>query len=361
MFDPNMKNLPLYAAIGLTLAIPLHALPAQEAATVPSGVVSLSIPAGTGAGKTTSLISLPLLETATLDGKSVGTFSSVTSTTFSDTSAGWTPGELSTVSQPKILLITSGAAEGHMFLISTTASTQNTATTATISTADSIVADLTTLGILTGANGDTYRILNCDTLATLFGTPETTGVLGGTSANTADSVILVVNGSASTYYYKTDATPNRWTKVAPGNPDASATPVLPYYGIQYSRLGTSPIELTVTGDVPADPRKTFVKNSGTTFLAQYWPVDSTLSSTGISSLQSWVSGASTNVADTVIITSNGSASTFWFDGTNWRKAAPGNPISNTTVIPTCSTVSMVKKGSASGYSILSQSLPYTLQ
>lgn len=361
MFDHNMKNLPLYAAIGLALALPLHALPAQEAATVPTGVVSLSIPAGTGAVKKTSLISLPLLETATLDGKSVGTFSSVTSTTFSDTSAGWTPGELSTVSQPKLLLITSGAAAGHMFLISTTAATQNTATTATISTADSTVADLTTLGILTGANGDTYRILNCDTLATLFGTPETTGVLGGTSANTADSVILVVNGSASTYYYKTDGIPNRWTKSAFGNPDASATPILPYYGIQYSRLGSSPIALTVRGDVPANPRKTFVKNAGTTFLAQFWPVDSTLASTAISALPGWVSGASANVADTVIVTSNGTASTFWFDGTNWRKAAFGNPVSDTTVIPVCATLSLVKKGAAAGSSILGQNLPYTLQ
>lgn len=356
-----MKNLPLCAAIGFALAVPLSESPAQTASTVPVGVVHTSIPAGTGSVKKTSLISLPLLETATLNGKSVGRFSGVTSTTFSDSSAGWTPGELSTVAEPKLLLITSGAAEGHMFLISTAPASQNTATTATISTADSTVVDLTSLGILTGASGDTYRILNCDTLASLFGTPETTGVLGGTSANTADSVIIVVNGSASTYYYKSDATPNRWTKVAPGNPDASATPVLPYYGIQYSRLGSSSIELTVTGDIPANPKKTFVKNSGTTFLAQYWPVDSTLASTGISSLQGWVSGTSTTVADTVIITSNGSASTYWFDGTNWRKAAPGNPISNTTVIPTCSTISMVKKGSASGYSILGQSLPYTLQ
>ncbi len=339
-----MNTLPFCAVIGLALAAPLMDSPAQEASTVPVGVVSTSIPAGTGSVKKTSLLSLPLLETAVLTGKAVGQFSSVTATTFSDSSAGWTPGELSNAAQPKLLLITSGAAQGHMFLISTLATAQNTATTATISAADSTVADLTTLGILTGANGDTYRILNCDTLASLFGTPQTTGVLGGTSANTADSVILVVNGAASTYYYKTDVTPNRWTKSAFGNPDASTTPVLPYYGIQYSRLGASAIDLTVRGDVPSNPRKTFVKNSGTTFLAQFWPVDSTLASTAISSLPGWVSGASANVADTVIITSNGTASTFWFDGTNWRKAAFGNPVSDTTVIPVCATLSLVKKG-----------------
>ncbi len=235
-----MKNLPLFAAIGLALAAPLTDLPAQEAATVPVGAVTTSIPPGTGAVKKTSLISLPLLETATLTGKSVGRFTSVTPATFSDTAAGWTPGELSNAAAPKLLLITSGAAEGHMFLISTAPASQNTATTATISTADSTVVDLTSLGILTGASGDTYRILNCDTLASLFGTPETLGVLGGISPATADTIILVVNGTPTTYYYRTDVIPNRWTKSAPGTPDASSTPVLPYYGIQYSRLGNSP-------------------------------------------------------------------------------------------------------------------------
>ncbi len=360
MFDPHMKNLPLCAAIGFALALPFRVLPAQEAATIPSGMVSISIPAGTGTGKTTSLISLPLLQTAELDGNAVGRFSSVTSTTFSDTSAGWTPGELSNVSEPKLLLITSGAAEGHMFLISTEATAQNSATTATISSDDSVVADLAKLGILTGENGDTYRILNCDTLASLFGNPQSTGVLGGTTANTADSVTLVVNGTSSTYYYKTNVTPNRWTKSAFGNPDASTTPILPYYGTQFSRLANSPLKLAVTGDIPANPRKTFVSNSGTTLLAQYWPVDSTLASTGISSLPGWVSGASAKVADTVVITSDGTTSTFWFDGANWRKSAFGNPISNSEVISTCSTLSLVKKGSAPGSSLLNQSLPYTI-
>ncbi|PTX93479.1 TIGR02597 family protein [Spartobacteria bacterium LR76] len=361
MFDPHMKNLPLCAAIGFALALPLRALPAQEAATIPSGMVSISIPAGTGAVKKTSLISLPLLETAALDGKSVGRFTGVTSTTFSDTSADWTPGELSNVAEPKLLLITSGAAEGYIFLISTAATSQNTATSATISADDSVVADLTSLGIRTGESGDTYRILNCDTLASLFGTPETSGVLGGTSPTTADSIILVVNGITSTYYYKTDVTPNRWTKLAWGNPDASNTPVPPYYGIQYGRLGSTSIGLTVRGDIPSNPRKAFVKNSGTTFLAQFWPVDSTLGSTAISSLPGWFSGPSPNTADTVIITSNGVTSTFWFDGTNWRKLAFGSPISDTALIPVGSTLSLVKKGTVPGSSMLSQNLPYTLQ
>ncbi|GAT34072.1 hypothetical protein TSACC_22495 [Terrimicrobium sacchariphilum] len=354
-----MSNPSLCAAIGLALVAPLADLPAQSVAVAPSGVVSTTITAGTGAVKKMSLISLPLLETATLSGKSVGRFSSVTSTTFTDTSSGWTPGELSTAATPKLLLITSGAAEGYMFLIST--ATQNTATTATISASDSAVADLTTLGIATGANGDTYRILNCDTLASLFGTPESTGVLGGATAATADTLVLVVNGASNTYFYKTDVTPNRWTKSALGNPDASSTPVLPYYGIQYSRLGTSPITLTVTGDVPANLRKTFVKNSGTTFLAQFWPVDTSLASTAISSLPGWASGATANVSDTILIMSNGISSTFWFDGTDWRKSALGTPISNSVVIPAGSTVSLVKKGTASGFSLLSQNIPYTLQ
>ncbi len=352
-----MKLFPPFLAASAAFALAASAF-GQNATTTPVGAVTVTIPAGTGAAKKTSLISLPLLQTAQLTGHSTGTISALTANSVSDATAGWASGELSASSTPKLLLITSGLAKGYMFLLSTTV--PNTADTVTLSASDQAAINLQNLGISVGPSGDTYRILECDTLSSLLGTPASTGIQGGTTSAQSDTVILVVNGIASTYFYKTDAVPARWTKVTFGNPDASNTPVAPYYGIQYGRLPASQVTLSVTGDVPVEPRTVLIKNSGTTFLSQYFPTDTTLVNTGISSISGWLSGANATVADTVTLTSNGIASKYWFDGTNWRKSTFGNPVSDSTVIAAGTTLYIVKKGIATGYTPLTQELPYAL-
>jgi hypothetical protein len=246
-------------------------------------------------------------------------------------------------------LIASSASTGGAI-----AGAANTATTVTVSSVDSTQVDLNSLGIVAGT--DTYKIYACDTLSSFFGTPATTGIQGGTSAANADTIVAVVNGSSSTYFYNTTA--SRWARVFTGSPDASNVPLLPYYGVQYSRIGNTALSFVVTGGVPTEPRKVAIKNSGTTLVSQFWPSDSTLQTSGLSSVVT--SGASAAVADTVVLTSTGSASTYFFDGTNWRRVFTGSPISNTTPIPIGTTVQVVRKGSASGFTVLSQNVPYNL-
>lgn len=350
----NVIRFSLILSLVATLSLP----PAQgqeTATTDPVGFVTVDVAPGNGTAKTTTLMSLPLLESNEIQGQVSGVITGLTANSLSNASAGWSSGALSVPATPFAVMITSGAAEGRMFLISTTVA--NTDTTLTISANDATQVDLTQLGIVAGT--DTYKIYACDTLSSFFGAPASSGVLGGTTANASDTLTLVSNGTASTFYFNT--TLGRWTKAAFGNPDASNEPLLPFYGIQYARLSSAPLSFTVTGGVPTIKRQVEVKNSGPTLLAQYWPAGSTLATLGLQAIPGWRAGANASVADTVVLTSSGSASTYFYDGTNWRRVAFGSPISDNVSVDVGTTIKIARKGSTqTDYDTLEQNLPYTL-
>ena len=329
---------------------------AQNATTDPFGFLTINITAGTGTVKRTSLISAPLLETTSINGSATGSITSLTSTSLTCATAGWTPGALSRLATPFLVQITSGNATGHMFLISP--SVKNTSTTLTISAEDQVTTKLTMLGIKTGQSGDTFKIIPCDTLLSFLGTPQTTGVRAGVNATLSDTVTTVVNGISTTYFYS--STLNRWTRNAPGNADASNVTLRPYAGIQYARLASTPLSLIVTGNVPTIGRKVPIKNSGLTYLSQYFPVETTLAASGLKNLANWKSGPNATVSDTVTIFSSGVSSTYFHNGTNWVKNAPGFAISNSLLIPAGASIMITKRGTASQSINLTQQLPYSL-
>jgi len=347
-------SLTLAAAVVLA-ALPLANAQNVTATTDPVGFITVNITAGTGSAKKISLISAPLLDVASITGASTGNLTAVTSTTLSCASANWTAGALSQAATPYLIQITSGNATGQILLISTT--TNNTATTVTINSDDVTAAnsDISSLGI---AAGDSFKIIPCDTLSTFLGTPATTGVLGNTTAATADTVIMVVNGVSSTYFYS--STLARWTKNAFGSADSSNVPIRPNAGFQYCRLGNTALSLIVTGNVPTIARKAPVKNSGLTYLASFFPADVTLASTGLQSLSNWTTGASASVADTITIFSNGISSTYFHNGTNWIKNAFGSANSDSLLIPAGSSVLINQRGTATFSSSFSQTAPYSL-
>jgi hypothetical protein len=332
------------------------------ATTDPVGFVTVGIAAGLGSAKKNTLFSVPLMETEEITGQVAGIITGVTASTISNSNAGWTAGALSQPATPFLIQITSGAAEGRLFLISSSANTggaiagtANTGTTVTVSSIDTTQVNLTTLGIVAGT--DTYKIFACDTLSSFFGTPATSNVQGGTAAASADTIVAVSNGVPSTYFYNT--TSAKWVKVAFGSPDASNVALLPYYGVQYSRLANTALSFVVTGQVPTQQREVAVKNSGTTVVSQFWPTDTTLGTSGLSSVVT--AGATATLADTVLLTANGVVSTYFYNGTNWKKVAFGTPTADTTVLAIGTSMQIVRKGSASGYTTLSQALPYSLQ
>ena len=358
------KQVRLFAAcIGVT-ALSFPSAVAQTAGSeLPTGFAGISIAAGSGTAKKTTLVSVPLLEDlpTSFTGSKTGRITGVTSNTITVAGAGWTAGALSAPSAPYLIEITSGAAQGRFLLIST--GTANTADTVTIDATEMIrVGDLTAMGIAAGSTaGDTFRIWPGDTLSSFFGTPETTGIQGGASAGAADTVVMSINGSSTTYFYNTAVTPARWSRVGPGSPDASNVPIPPYAGVQYARLGTTPLEFTVVGRMPVGVRKVAVKNSGTTLLSPYWPVRQTLSALGLHNLAGWTSASSSSSADTVTLTVNGSASSYFHDGSNWRRVGLGSSIANDTVVAAGTSVLINKRGNIPGFVTYQHTAPYSFQ
>jgi hypothetical protein len=318
--------------------------------------VTVSAAAGTGITRTVSVLSFPLVSPEAITGVATGRITGVTANSISNSSAGWSPGALSVPATPYVIRITSGAAKGHTFLIST--STQNTATTVTIDSLESSQVNLMTLGVLTGASGDTYAIYACDTLSTALGTPGTTGIQGATSPVGADIVQMFVSGFWQQYYYNT--TNSRWQRVGPNSPSDNV-PIRPDTAVLYSRLPASPLNLTVLGSVPVSDRKALVKNSGVTFLSNSWPVNLTLGTSGIHLIPGWASVANYDAAttDIVQIMVNGFWVKFWYTGNNWKRVGPGS-ISDSVSIPVGSALIIEKKSPASGTSQLVQNIPYSL-
>jgi uncharacterized protein (TIGR02597 family) len=333
--------------VGL-LAMPLF-VPA--ASTMPVGGMRLTIAAGTGTSRTNTVLSLPLIIESTAVGQLVGRIAIVTSNTITVTNAGWTAGQLSTAATPHFIRITSGSATGRSFLISTASA--NTSTTLTIDAEENV--DLTTLGIVTGASGDTFRIYAADTLGNVF--PSHPTVLGGSSVDVADNLQLYVQGAWRTYFYST--TSNRWTRSVLGNPEATNVAIRPDAAIIYSRLGNTTVTLSVLGVVPSTDRRAAVANTGVTFSASSWPVNLTLGTSGIHLISTWRSSGTVSNADTVQMLISGGWRTYYYDGSNWRRSVLGNPLANTEAISAGSGL-ILSRAAGSGTAVLYQPQPYTL-
>lgn len=349
------------AVVGLGLSASIAQTPGSE---LPTGYSEITIAAGSGAAKKTTLLSIPMLEDLPADftGSKAGRITGVGGNSITVAGAGWTAGALSAPAAPYLIEITSGAAQGLMLLIST--ATASTTDTVTIDAGEvSRVGNLTALGIATDAtNGDTFRLWPGDTLGSFFGTPETTGIRGGATSADADTVTLVVGGSALTYFYNTAATPPRWARVGlGGGTDASNVIIPPYSGVQYARLASTPLQFRVLGRMPVGSRKVAIKNSGTTLLAPYWPVSQTLVSLGLHNLSGWKRSASSSSADTVVLTANGSATSYFHNGTNWRRVGLGSSSADATLVPAGASVMINKIGTDLGFTIYQHSAPYSFE
>src|SRR4051812_44953338 len=86
---------------------------ADAATSPPVGGMVVTLPAGTGSVRTTSVISLPLYIESPAAGQLAGRVASVTASTITVTNAGWTAGQLSTAATPHFIRITSGSATGR--------------------------------------------------------------------------------------------------------------------------------------------------------------------------------------------------------------------------------------------------------
>lgn len=345
------KFTPAAVILGLLFAWSAVFVSAQEFVSSPVGYVTVAIKPGSGATLTYTTLSTPLLTRAVADGQMSGRITGVGAQTISNSDAGWASGELSQPALPHFLKITSGAAAGRSFLISTT--TENTATTLTIDASEA--TDLAALGIRAGAEGDTYEIFAAGTLGNLF--PVGSGVAGGSSVSNSDNLRIEKSGVAKIYYYNTTA--ERWTESAPGAPDASNVVIHPDSVILYGRRSREPLRLIIAGEVPRSTRRALVANSGVTYLSSAWPVSTTLLESGLQTLPGWVSAASAATADKVQLLDAGIWKSYYYDGAHWRQVTIGFPIKDTEVIPAGAGVMINRLGSAAGAQPIDQTPPYS--
>jgi len=344
----------------LSLWVALLLLPASLMAdtvsvnSTPAGIFTLNVAQSVdGTTPKLSVLSIPLVNDANVAGQVRGVITGVTSNTISNSGAGWTAGQLSSASAPMFVRITSGTAIGRTFLVSSGTPNTSTAATLTLSNTADGTTDISTLGIVAGT--DTYEILAGYTLGTLL--PSSVGVVGGSApGSTTDLVQLFIGTSWIQFYYNT--TSNAWLR-AGNNANSNNVVIRPDTAVLYSRIGTSPISLVLTGSVPTTPAASVVANSGVSFLANTWPVNLTLGTSNINNIPGWTSNANPSQADLVQLLVGSSWIQFYYDGTQWRRAGTG-AVSTNVSIPAGASIIVSKLAGNTGATTLTQSIPYSL-
>jgi hypothetical protein len=351
-----MKSLKYIKIQALSLLFVSFSLSAQTVSTDPVGYVKLEVNPGNGVQKSTNIISLPLKPfDEEINGLSYGAISDLTANSIQVFDAGWTPGALSNPSTPYLLKILSGELEGLIVPISTTIS--NTANELFLNTSfNGEDLNLTSLNISTGNDADEFEITPADTLGSLFGTPETTGIIGGTNALDSDTIIIF-SSVWNVYFYNTNL--GHWVESTFGFPNAENVIIHPDSALIYERIDANPLTFTIIGSVPLEKRNASIKESGITFLSNGWPTDTILGESGIEQLPGWQNGSNASVADSVIIRSElGAWETFFYDGNEWKKSTFGFPAANDRILSLGSGIIINKLGNTSGLTQLTQLVPY---
>jgi len=339
------------------LALGSHTSIAQVA-TVPEGYVTVTIAAGTGTVYTQTPFSAPLLTATGIAGQANGRITAVGTNTITNSAAAWTASALATLGNPYFINFTSGTNAGRMFQI-----TANTATQLTVNPQS---LDLTTLGFVTGASGNTYEIVQGDTLLGILGTTAN-GVVGGTStqfnAGTIDKVLVTDPSNGATLNYYFDTSVSQWRRAGSGVNQGNLV-VSPKSGLNYFRIAATATTLQFLGKVPSTSSKHQIPTIGTTIVSNYFPTDTTLTNLNIHNISGWrkvnESGVTIATSDRVVLKVSGVYISYFFDASlnQWRRAGSGLDQSGASV-PTGAAIRFVRLGS-SGTSTWDTTLPYAL-
>ena len=306
---------------------------AQSVVTDPVGFYSASALTGKSLALSLSLDNTP----ANFSGPA----SAVTASTVMTNSAGWTVNAFGPfASNPHIIRILSGTGVGQQFRIAS-----NTADTLTLTTNGT---DLTTVM----AAGNRYEILTTNTLASVFGATGT-GLLTNADPQQADNVLINIGTGWLTFF--NDGT--KWLRVSGGTASQNNVAILPEQAVLFVRRGATDLPLTVVGSVPTTNLITPLPANKSTFLANRFPVDTTLVGLGLSSLPGWTPGSDPNTADNVLLNIGTGWLTYYYDGTKWLRVSGGTGAQNPT-IKTGSAVLIVRR--AGSDIVYNQPLPYVL-
>jgi uncharacterized protein (TIGR02597 family) len=323
------------------------------ATTTPAGFITVNFPAAPSAS-TPSLtaLSVPLYKPADFTG-GVGTIDSANQ--FTLTGAAWTPGAFASATAPRLVRIKSGSGTGKFFVV-----TGNTNNQLTVDLTGTGVANINT--VVSTSPSTQCEVLPANTLGNVFGTGATPPTLKpGATANDGDNVLLW-NGSGWDTYFWTGVvgTPNNIWKRS-GTIDRSNVIIYPDDGVFVVRRETaSATSVTLLGTVPSTSEQSGIP-SGSTFLGNRFPIDTTLGGLGLQNIPGWDAGVTSSDADNVLILNvSGGWDTYFWTGTEgspnniWKRS--GTIDRSSTPIPAGTAVFITHPG---GAVTLTQSLPYT--
>lgn len=344
-----MKKLFVLATLSLVSA----AYAADVAYSPPVGGITVTLAgAVNGVPKISTFTpSMRLTLGSNFTGKGRGTLTAVTSTTFTDSTAGWSAGTLSQAAAPYFVRIRSGAATGTWWQVSTAANAANTTTTVTVLNRG---INPEAAGV---AAGDAYEIVPGDTLQTLFADIATT--IGGTTATTADAVRVHDGVGWREYYY--NITNNQWRE-GTSTFNRSTTVVRPDSGVVYVRKSSGNVSLVLLGAVSDAQEKFTIASSGVTPIGSVFPVARTLGSLGIQTQSGFVPfTGNLAAADKVTVFDGVGWRTFHYNQANaqWREGT-STFNRNTFALPFGAAVVLERGTGSTGSYILTQTPPYTL-
>lgn len=318
---------------------------AQPVNLVPTGALRFTINGGSVAAPVTTAFAITLLDTPSNTGATAARIAALTATTLTVTGANWAAGALGNPALPSAIQITTGAAAGTTLPIS-----GNTADTLSFTG-----VDLTALGLVTGAAGDTLRVLPVDTLNTLFGG---TTFLGGTTAAAADLITLSRSGTQLTYYYHT--TLAHWVRTTGPADDRGNIPIPLSGAISVTRKSTA-LTLTFLGRVPDVRFSVPIANAGPTYTHTGFPVNVSLGALGLQNrVAGWVSAATAGAADTLSVSSGADWLTYFYNGAFWQRTTGPDTNRDAIVITAGTPILIFKRGAAAGTASFTRALPYSL-
>jgi hypothetical protein len=353
---------PLVAATLAVIASSGQKAEATSVSTVPQGYLTVNIAAGNATTPSVTQFSLPLSQPvpSTFVGIAAGQITGVGTASIINSNGGWSAGALSQAATPYFIRITSGAAQGQTFQISTT--NANTSTTLNLVNQNE---DLTTLGINSGTNGDTYQIIPGDTLLSLFGTDT----LGSTSSAEADIVEYIVNGVQSDFYYNTSV--GQWRKTSGPALNENNNVLRPDAGITFYRKGSAALQYALLGAVPSTNIQIVVNNTGSTYVGNPFPVDQTLgavvngtlTASNYKNFSSWINNPGTGTLgfSTITLLVGTVFNPYNYNSAvgHWRKGSLGIN-QDGVVIPAGTPITITQPSTTTGTSVLTCVMPYNL-
>lgn len=308
-----MKYLPLLSSCVLASSVC-----AETVFTIPQGYTRITIEAAPSSGQTAlTSISATLLADTSFSGTGTLGNHSGTSQTLNVNSATWSTDQW-TSNGAYLAYITAEDpdtndninAPEEAFLI-----TGNSSNTLTLNSPANLTA-ATTSGTQRFPTNTTVKIRKAYTIGTIFGeTPEAVALQQFPVSSFADNVFVWNGSNWVTYFFSGTAWQRDTTE---GAPDPADDVIFPDEGVFLLRRGTTPIQLTLFGEVPSAPQISTIAGEALQLVASRFPVDTPIENYGFSEIEGWARFPVSSFADTVFRWNGSDWATYFHNGTEWE-------------------------------------------